>query len=170
MSATLALDTATRTGWALKTDSGELKAGVWLLNFGPGRPHSCRQFNLWEALEWVHTGNPLGLVLAEKPVVMPGRESAARVCFGLIALVEMWCEAREVEYREVQIGQVKKHATGRGNARKPEMVAAAKVRWPELRIADDNAADALWVLDYALGNPGPLFAARPAPQLGDVEF
>ena len=154
MSAVLGLDTSTHTGWALRPDNGELLAGVWPLDFGPGRPYACRQLNLWAALDRVGGLHGLGFVVAEKPVVMPGRESAARVCFGLIATVEMWCETRHVEYREIQIGRIKKHATGRGNARKPEMVAAARARWPELRIVDDNAADALWLLDCFLCGKG----------------
>lgn len=40
---------------------------------------------------------------------------------------------------------VKKELAGKGNAKKPEMVAAARERYPELDITDDNVADALGV-------------------------
>ncbi|GAC71064.1 hypothetical protein [Gordonia soli] len=36
-----------------------------------------------------------------------------------------------------------KWATGRGNARKGEVLAAAREQWPDERIPDDNCADAL---------------------------
>jgi len=42
----------------------------------------------------------------------------------------------------------KKHATGKGNAGKPEMMAAYKDKWGKAPI-DDNECDARWILDYA---------------------
>ena len=50
------------------------------------------------------------------------------------------------------IGTLKKFATGRGNAQKHEMVAAAKSEWPHLDICDDNIADALHLLNYGREN------------------
>ena len=57
---------------------------------------------------------------------------------------------------EVSTTQVKKYATGKGNASKREVMAAAIKRYPQFDIANDNEADAVILaafLDRALGEP-----------------
>jgi Holliday junction resolvasome RuvABC endonuclease subunit len=50
------------------------------------------------------------------------------------------------------VGTIKRHVTGKGNAGKSEMVSAVRARgYP---VADDNEADALAVLDWALAQSG----------------
>ena len=52
--------------------------------------------------------------------------------------------------------QVKKYATGRGNASKMEVMAAVIKRYPQFDVADDNEADAVVLaamLARALGQP-----------------
>ena len=66
-----------------------------------------------------------------------------------------FCEQRGVEYRPVGTTVLKKWATGKGNAGKPEMVAEARRRHPEVDLIDDNHADALLLLDYALAELVP---------------
>jgi len=46
------------------------------------------------------------------------------------------------------VGTIKRHATGRGNAGKAEVIAAMKARGYTVR--DDNEADALALLHWAL--------------------
>ena len=46
------------------------------------------------------------------------------------------------------MGTIKRHVTGKGNAGKTEMVSAMRARG--YVVADDNEADALAVLDWAL--------------------
>lgn len=48
---------------------------------------------------------------------------------------------------EVSPAQVKQHATGKGNADKAAMIAAAETRWHP-RTFTDNEADAAWIADY----------------------
>ena len=48
----------------------------------------------------------------------------------------------------VPVGTIKKHATGKGNAGKSEMIVAAKVRGHN--PVDDNEADALALLHWAI--------------------
>jgi hypothetical protein len=52
------------------------------------------------------------------------------------------------------VGTVKKHATGSGNAGKPAMIAAARARG--FNLTDDNEADALAILLWALETRGGL--------------
>ena len=66
-----------------------------------------------------------------------------------MATLTAWAELRGVPYQGVPVGTVKRHATGRGNASKEEMIVAAHARG--FRPSDDNEADALaillWVID-----------------------
>lgn len=57
---------------------------------------------------------------------------------------------------EVATTQVKKYATGKGNASKMEVMAAAIKRYPQFDIANDNEADAVILAAFlarALGEP-----------------
>lgn len=54
-----------------------------------------------------------------------------------------------VSYRGYSPAEIKKHATGKGNAGKPMMLAAAVRKWPDWS-GDDNEADARWLVDLAM--------------------
>jgi hypothetical protein len=74
---------------------------------------------------------------------------AAQVYGGFLAELTSQCEeSRITTYMGVPIQTIKKHATGKGNAKKGRMIQAARDRgWSPV---DDNEADALWLLDYAM--------------------
>jgi len=77
---------------------------------------------------------------------------AAHVYGGLLATLTAWCEEAHVPYQGVPVATIKRHGTGKGNADKATMIAAAVNRgW---NPADDNEADALWILDWALNQGG----------------
>jgi Holliday junction resolvasome RuvABC endonuclease subunit len=67
----------------------------------------------------------------------------------LQGVIKLWCEENRVEYRAFSPSEIKKHATGKGNAGKEMMIAAARAKWPAVQLVDDNHADALWILDLA---------------------
>jgi Holliday junction resolvasome RuvABC endonuclease subunit len=50
------------------------------------------------------------------------------------------------------VGTIKKHATGKGNASKEEMIAAARAKG--FNPTDDNQADALMLLCFAIEQEG----------------
>ena len=156
----LALDTATKTGFALGDATGVVASGVWILDAGC---YKTRWLNLWQRLNDLAEKHAVGAVVHEAPIVMPGRESGVRVAHGLIAIVEFWCEFRGFSCTQVYGATIRKHALGSGRAGygvnkgvrvkgegKRMMVEAAKAKWPSIRIADDNHADALYLLDYSL--------------------
>ena len=64
-----------------------------------------------------------------------------------MGLLTAWCEHHEVPYLGVPVGTIKKHATGKGNASKDEMVASVRARG--YTPADDNEADAIALLYLA---------------------
>jgi Holliday junction resolvasome RuvABC endonuclease subunit len=73
---------------------------------------------------------------------------AAHAYGGFMAHLTAWCEHHQIPYQGVPVGTIKKHATGKGNAGKDEMIAAAKARGNA--PVDDNEADALALLHYAI--------------------
>ena len=77
---------------------------------------------------------------------------AAHVYGGLLATLTAWAEQRAIPYQGAPVGTVKKHATGKGNAGKPAMIAAARARGFD--PTDDNEADALAILHWAIETRG----------------
>ena len=51
---------------------------------------------------------------------------AAHVYGGLMATLTAWAELRGIPYEGVPVGTIKRHATGKGNAPKDAMIAAAR--------------------------------------------
>ena len=71
-----------------------------------------------------------------------------------MATLTAWAELRGVPYQGVPVGTIKIHATGKGNAPKEAMTAAARARG--FHPADDNEADAIAILHWALDTRGGL--------------
>jgi Holliday junction resolvasome RuvABC endonuclease subunit len=65
-----------------------------------------------------------------------------------MAHLTAWAENRKIPYSGVPVGTIKKHATGKGNANKEAMIAAAVAMG--YRPADDNEADALALLHLVM--------------------
>jgi len=133
----LALDLGTKTGWALY-ENETIRSGTWELD----RKH--RWSGLWTELAAISVPI-LGLVWED--VRRHRGTCAAHVYGGLVAICEMWAESAETQTGSIGVGTIKKHATGKGNATKAMMLEAARERWPEQNVVDDNQADALWLLD-----------------------
>ena len=71
---------------------------------------------------------------------------------GFMATLTAWSEQRGVPYQGVPVGTIKRHATGKGNADKAAMIAA--VAGPRLPPTDDNEADAIALLLWAIETQG----------------
>jgi Holliday junction resolvasome RuvABC endonuclease subunit len=72
---------------------------------------------------------------------------AAHIYGGVVATIQRICEGKQMPYLGLPVGTVKKLATGKGNAGKPEMIQAATAHWPLVTVRDDNEADALWIAE-----------------------
>lgn len=79
----------------------------------------------------------------------PKLQGALVVQAEIQGVITLWCEDNMIEYRGYSPSEIKKHATGKGNAGKEQMIGAARLKWPDKTVEDDNAADALWILDLA---------------------
>lgn len=130
----------------------------WAHNCGiaPGLYYYGTQIHRSEQAEYewmknmIHPGAQFDAVLYEDVARHVGTQAAHRYG-GHLALLRLVCQERGMMLHGVPVGTIKKHATGKGNAGKDLMLEAARLRLacePE----DDNAADALWLLDYALAN------------------
>lgn len=148
----LALDLGTTTGWALRAHDGLITSGT--VSFRPSRYDGggmrYLRFTNW-LTELDQLSGPIAAIWYEEVRRHLGTDSA-HVYGGLMATLTAWAELRGVPYQGVPVGTVKKHATGSGNAGKQAMIAAARARG--FNPTDDNEADALAILHWALETRG----------------
>jgi Holliday junction resolvasome RuvABC endonuclease subunit len=78
---------------------------------------------------------------------------AAHAYGGFMAHLTAWCEHHQIPYQGVPVGTIKKHATGKGNAGKTEVIHAIRARGFD--PVDDNEADALALLCWAMTQEVP---------------
>ena len=142
MSAILALDLATQTGWAYHAN-GLISSGSegFQLKKKDGAGIRFLKFRSWLRDQLVEV-KPELIVYEE---VMRWSSGAAAKCYcGLLGILQTECEAKEIKYEGVHVGTIKKFATKAGNATKEQMIQAA--RDLGFRPQDDNEADALHIL------------------------
>ena len=144
----LALDLGTTTGWALRGSDGSITSGSE--SFRPQRFEGggmrFLRFKRWlTELKAVADGID---ALHFEEVRRHVSTDAAHAYGGFLATLTAWCEHHQIPYQGVPVGTIKKHATGKGNASKDEMVASARARGHA--PADDNEADALALLHWAI--------------------
>ena len=148
----LALDLGTTTGWALTSRDGFISGGSE--SFKPQRFEGggmrYLRFKRW-LTEIKQCADGIDLVVYEEVRRHVGVD-AAHAYGGFMAHLTAWCEHHQIPYQGVPVGTIKKHATGKGNASKAEMIAASKARGHD--PVDDNHADALALLDWAMAQGG----------------
>jgi hypothetical protein len=144
-----------------------VNSGVWDLSRSHLSPYKTRGLNLWRELNHLNDTKQIKALAYEKVLAHPrpaggtprlGRKLpvsatniyAAHVYGGIMEVLRMWAETTGVEMAGVNVATLKKYATGKGNATKKMMVNAAQTKWPDQKIIDDNQADALWILDWAV--------------------
>jgi hypothetical protein len=168
----LALDLAARTGWARarglagsprEVESGELenelpedahrelcyRQGLRLLRFGD-----------WVREQVGGGGCAPWLVAYERPLAHARGLSAVAAAHQYEGVLLRELARLRVPHVSVNVATLKKHATGDGRAKKPQMIEAARRRWglraDGAELGHDQA-DALcvlaWTLDSYLGEP-----------------
>ena len=144
---TLALDLGTVTGWALATRDGTITSGSQ--SFRPQRFEGggmrFLRFKRW-LTEVKQCAAAIDQVVFEEVRRHAGVD-AAHAYGGFMGQLTAWCEHHGIPYRGVPVGTIKRHATGRGNASKDQVIAAMRRRGYD--PADDNEADALAILYWA---------------------
>lgn len=147
MKAVLALDLGTNTGFAIRVKSGKVMYGTQVFKndrFSGGGMRFVR-FNKW--VEDMIRMNDVHRIVFEEVRKHAGTD-AAHAYGGFLAYLTGCCEALKVPYEGVPVGTIKRHATGKGNANKDQMIAAVKKLGYDPK--DDNQADAIALLEYAI--------------------
>jgi hypothetical protein len=164
-------DFGNKTGWA-EFDGGSIESGTE--NFTPHRGESAgmrwRKFKSW-LIEFLKSSNP-DVVIFEQPVARASG-AAREVMYGMTTRCQEYCDFLGIDYKPVNPVTLKRFATGKGNANKEAMLAAAaekrrefytaraeKMGWDKYRaymalealpeIASHDEADAILVLLWGL--------------------
>lgn len=135
----LALDVATHCGWATETASG-----TWDLSPKRDESSGMRLIRFKAKLRDIVALEQINLITFERTAGF--HKSALVVQAELHGVLKIFCEENKINYRAFSAAEIKKHATGKGNAKKEAMILAAQQRLGYLGN-DDNEADALWILD-----------------------
>ena len=144
----LALDLGTTTGWALAQTDAQISSGSQ--SFKPQRFEGggmrFLRFKRW--LTDIKQCSPdISLIVFEEVRRHAGVD-AAHAYGGFMGQLTAWCEHHQIPYEGVPVGTIKKHATGKGNASKEQMIQAMQAR--NHSVTDDNEADALALLYWAI--------------------
>ena len=148
----LALDLGTTTGYAIAAADGTISSGT--VSFKPSRYDGggirYLRFRGW--LDGVaNDAGGIGVVHYEEIRRHAGTD-AAHVHGGLLATLTAWCEQHGIAYQGVPVGTIKRFIAGKGNADKATVIAAIRDRG--FNPADDNEADALAILLWAIETQG----------------
>ena len=148
----LALDLGTTTGWALRSADRTVVSGT--VSFRPSRYDGGGmryvRFRGWlDQLD--QDAGQLTEIYFEEVRRHVGTD-AAHLYGGFLATLTAWAEQRGIAYQGVPVGTIKRHVTGKGNADKDAVIAA--VRAKGFKPADDNEADAIALLLWAIETRG----------------
>ena len=147
----VALDLGTSMGWALRLGTDTHSGTV---SFRPSRYDGggmrYLRFRNWLDQLAVECALPEAVYFEE--VRRHAATDAAHIFGGLLATLTSWCEERGLAYQGVPVGTIKRHVTGKGNADKQAVIAAVRDRG--FMPADDNEADAIAILLWAIETKG----------------
>ncbi len=157
MNTYLCLDLASKTGWGIMRDGALLASGTQDFTKRRGETNGILflKFRNWLTtvmLPHLDTGGKGARVLVYEQARFRGG-AATELCVGLQTHAQSWAADHGVECVPVQTQVLKKHATGKGNAPKEAMMAAAGKILGRPPI-DDNEADAVHIGTWAVENLG----------------
>ena len=161
----MALDLGVKTGWACLQGHGTIVSGTQEFQLNKrteGAGMRFLRFNQW--LGTMHNIAAFERVAFEEIKQRQQSVAAANAYGGFLAHLTAWCELNKVPYEGLLPSEIKKHATGKGNAKKDAMIAAMRVKGHQLAGDADNEADALALLYYVIEHATPSTPNfRPAP-------
>ena len=141
----LALDLGTNCGWARGSGLTLIDSGTLRLKHGRHEHPGARWERLRRDLIRLMTG--CDLIVYERVRRHEGVQAAH--CYGALkGAMESVAYSLGKDVRSLEVAHIKRHATGKGNATKHAMLAAAVRRgWNPTTF---DQADALWILDLAM--------------------
>lgn len=140
----LALDPAAATGFA--HSSG--RSGTWSLMAAPGEHGGNRLMRLRMAIRDVHGQLGVDLIAFEDAGFGSHNPHVKALHDELRGTIKLCAAELAIPFVAFNPMTIKRFATGSGGAMKQQMMAACE-RMLGIRPADDNEADALWILCMA---------------------
>lgn len=139
----LSLDVATKTGW--KTASA---SGVWDLKPNRGESEGMRVVRFKSKVRELIVLEGITIISYERPAGM--HKGSIMVASEMIGVLKDLCIELNVDLACYSASEIKKHATGKGNANKDAMIAKAV----ELGFnpKDDNEADAIHLYNLSVSD------------------
>src|SRR5262245_8387874 len=148
----LALDLATKTGWALRSANCRIISGT--VSFRPSRYDGggirYLRFRSW--LDGLAADAGGIRVVHHEEVRRHLSTDSSHVHGGLLATLTTWCEEHSIAYQGVPVGTIKRYIAKKGNADKQAVMAAVRERG--FNPADNNEADAIAILLWAIDTHG----------------
>jgi len=137
----LSLDIATNTGWKTATSSG-----VWNLKPNRGESEGMRVVRFKSKVREMITMEGINLVSYERPAGL--HKSSIMVASEMVGVLKDLCIELNVNLACYSATEIKKFATGKGNANKEAMIKAAI----DLGFSpkDDNEADAIHLYNLSV--------------------
>ena len=146
----LALDLATKTGWAVTVNQSEIVSGTWNMSKKAKDNELSLVLKFRDHLNDIKTKHPkIGQVVWER-VDFARYVMAHALHNQLLGVLKLWCADNHLPLMPVPVGTLKRHATGQGNSDKVAMTNAAIKKWLNNDFVDDNEVDARWLADYAI--------------------
>ncbi len=144
----LCLDCATKTGWSIYNDGKLVESGVQDFKKKRGESNGMLflKFRKWLTDLSISSGR-FDLIVYEQASHRGG--AATEICVNLTGRVQEFAEEHAINFSHVRPSELKKHATGKGNAGKPEMMDAAEFVLGRAPL-DDNEADAVLMGEWAV--------------------
>jgi hypothetical protein len=144
----LSLDLATQTGWA-SYDNGNVDLGTADFKLKRGESPGMRFLRCRSWLrEMKQLLGDIDLIVYEQPHQRGGHPT--QVAMGLVAEVLSFAARANIETTTYHATSLKKWATGKGNAKKEQMVKEAESRG--YIVANDDEADAVLMLEHTLAD------------------
>jgi|688.fasta_scaffold286682_1 Holliday junction resolvasome RuvABC endonuclease subunit len=138
----LAIDQASNCGWKTKN-----AYGVWDFNTKKDESSGMKMLRFRSKLKEVCELEQINLIVYER---VAGRHANSIIhASKMVAMIETFCEENNIEYKAVSATEVKKFATGKGNANKDKMIEAARLKYG-YEGNDDNEADAILIYHHTL--------------------
>lgn len=141
----LALDIATKTGWRTKTSSG-----VWDLKNNRGESDGMRVVRFKAKVREIIGLEDINIVSYERPAGL--HKSSIMVASEMVGVLKDLCIELNVQYASYSATEIKKFATGAGNANKERMIRAAIDLG--FSVIDDNHADAIHLYNLTVKDIG----------------
>jgi Holliday junction resolvasome RuvABC endonuclease subunit len=139
-------------GWALQLTGDKIESGT--ISFRPSRYDGggmrYLRFRAWLDSMAEDIAQPAAIYFEE--VRRHAGTDAAHLYGGFLATLTAWCEQHSIAYQGVPVGTIKRFITGKGNADKQAVIDAVRARG--FRPADDNEADAIAILLWAIETRG----------------